>query len=198
MLRKTKAPPDAEGQLPPGWSAHQSRSNPSLFYYFNSCTGATTWNRLEVIPTATVETVENVSGGIPIKKAAEVVRRENVEKSVNNNNTSNKEGDEMIVHLEKLLHNKESEVQVLQALNKQAREEKEVLQGEIAAQEEQNKNLCKEKEVLQTKVAALQEKVDLAEVLNAEASLSTASSGEVFRVASGVWKIIDNHYFSPS
>ena len=105
----------------------------------------------------------------------------------------------MIAHLEKLLQNKESEVQVLQALNKQAREEKEVLQGEIAAQEEQNKKLCKENEVLQTKVAALQEKVDLAEVLNAEASLSTGSSGagEAFWGANGVRKIIDYHYFSP-
>ena len=39
-------------------------------------------------------------------------------------------------------------------------------------QEEENKKLCHEKEILQTEVAALQEKVNLTEVLNAEASLS--------------------------
>ena len=68
--------------------------------------------------------------------------------------------------------NKDDEVHVLKVLNKQVRDEKKVLQKEIEAQEEENKKLCHEKEILQTEVAALQEKVNLTEVLNAEASLS--------------------------
>ena len=68
--------------------------------------------------------------------------------------------------------NKESEVNILQAINNQVSEEKEVLQAEITAQEQQNKKLCDEKEVLQAELAALQEKVNLAEVLSAEVSLS--------------------------
>ena len=78
----------------------------------------------------------------------------------------------MHIIVKKIDQNKESEVHVLQALNKQVKEEKEVLQAEMVAQEEQNKKLCDEKEVLQTEMAALQEKVSLAEVLSAEASLS--------------------------
>ena len=77
----------------------------------------------------------------------------------------------------KIYKNKEGEVHVLQALNQQVREEKEVLQVEISAQEEQNKRLCVEKEVLQAEVAALQEKANLADVLSAEVSLSRHLTG---------------------
>jgi len=84
----TLVSPDAEGPLPSGWSAHQSRSNPGLLYYFNRRTGATTWNRSEVTADP-VEVLNNdaaeVSGSIPVKKEAEVVSRENMEESVNNN-----------------------------------------------------------------------------------------------------------------
>ena len=55
-VKKKKATPlvspNAEEPLPPGWSAHQSRSNPGLLYYFNCRTGATTWNRSEVTDVA--------------------------------------------------------------------------------------------------------------------------------------------------
>ena len=106
--------PDAEGPLPPGWSAHQSRSNPGLSYYFNCRTGATTWNRSEVTA-ATVEVLNNEpSGSIPVKKLAEVVRGENLEESVNKNTTSNRgvEGDQKIAHLEELLRRERKEVEV--------------------------------------------------------------------------------------
>ena len=106
--------PEAEGPLPPGWSAHQSRSNPGLSYYFNCRTGATTWNRSEVTA-ATVEVLNNEpSGSIPVKKLAEVVRGENLEESVNKNTTSNRgvEGDQKIAHLEELLRRERKEVEV--------------------------------------------------------------------------------------
>ena len=117
-VKKKKATPlvspDAEEPLPPGWSAHQSRSNPGLLYYFNCRTGATTWNRSEVTA-ATVEVLNNEpSGSIPVKKLAEVVRGENLEESVNKNTTSNRgvEGDQKIAHLEELLRRERKEVEV--------------------------------------------------------------------------------------
>ena len=58
------------------------------------------------------ETADYVSESVPFKHVTKVVRRENEETSVNNNNTTSiKEGDVKIAHLEKLLQNKESEVQ---------------------------------------------------------------------------------------
>ena len=113
----TLVSPDAEEPLPPGWSAHQSRSNPGLLYYFNCRTGATTWNRSEVtdvpVEVLNLNVTTEVSGSIPAKKTAEVVRRENVEESVNNNNTniSGDPGDQKIAHLEKLLRRKREEVE---------------------------------------------------------------------------------------
>ena len=116
------ASPDAEGPLPAGWSAHQSRSNPGHFYYFNCRTGATTWNRSEVtavpVAAAPVEVLNNgipeVSGSILVQKAAEVVRREDIEESVNNNASSCRgvEGDHKIAQLEELLRRKREEIEV--------------------------------------------------------------------------------------
>ena len=107
--------PEAEGPLPPGWSAHQSRSNPGLSYYFNCRTGATTWNRSEVTA-ATVEVLNNEpSRSIPVQKVAEVVRGETMEESVNKNTANNirgVEGDQKIAHLEELLRRERKEVEV--------------------------------------------------------------------------------------
>ena len=38
-----------EERLPVDWTEHQSKSCPGHVYYFNSRTGAKTWNRQEVL-----------------------------------------------------------------------------------------------------------------------------------------------------
>ena len=82
----------------------------------------------------------------------------------------------------------EDKEHVLQALNKKVRDEKEVLQAEKVILQEQNKKLCHEKKVLQTEMVTLhlQEKLNLAEVLNAEASLSRHLEKET------IWRLFPN------
>ena len=111
---KPSACPKAEGSLPPGWSAHESRSNPGHFYFFNCHTGATTWNRSQVTsgqvaaPVAKLnDETSKVSETIPMQKAAE-----DDQKGIANNNTSlGVEEITKITQLEELLQKTKEEIQ---------------------------------------------------------------------------------------
>ena len=52
FLMSSSEPPvgGSGGELPPGWSEHQSKSNQGKTYYFNRRTGERLWDRAKVKP----------------------------------------------------------------------------------------------------------------------------------------------------
>ena len=115
-MEKTSPGSHLEAALPPGWSAHQSKSNPGHFYYFNCRTGATTWNRSEIAAAAVPVDAPgckatDVSGNVPSLTVSKDVNDEHLKNAENHASAAKDEDALKIAHLEELLRLKKEEME---------------------------------------------------------------------------------------